>query len=458
MKRSLAFKLILAFLLVSVTGIAFVAIFASKTTASEYGNLRFSQQRATSAITLSEYYQQNGGWTGVENLPPFSNSNQHAGMYGMGRGGNFALADMTGTVLAAGMGYRKGEQLSSPELENALQIRVNDQVVGMLVGEPGAAGYSAAEVHFLGQVNLTLALAALGAIGVALGLGVFLARTLTRPLRELTLATRQVALGNLDLHLPVRSTDELGELAHSFNHMSADLARSRDLRRRMTADIAHELRTPLSVILSHSEALCDGILPPLQDSFALLRDESYHLNRLVEDLRVLSLADAEELTLNRSAVQPATLLQHLAASQALKAKIQGIDFVVDAPLDLPEIQADPDRVIQVLTNLLNNALTHTPAGGAVLLSGKFNTEKQTVVFSVQDSGPGIQPDELPHIFERFYRTDKSRQRNNGGTGLGLAIAKLLVVAQQGSIWVESQPGEGAVFYVEFPTPQARNTV
>jgi signal transduction histidine kinase len=240
--------------------------------------------------------------------------------------------------------------------------------------------------------------------------------------------------------------------------MSADLARSRDLRRRMTADIAHELRTPLSVILSHSEALCDGILPPVQDSFALLRDESYHLNRLVEDLRVLSLADAEELTLNRSAVQPATLLQHLAASQALKAKIQRIDFVVDAPLDLPEIQADPDRVIQVLTNLLNNALTHTPAGGAVLLSGKFNTEKQTVVFSVQDSGPGIQPDELPHIFERFYRTDKSRQRNNGGTGLGLAIAKLLVVAQQGSIWVESQPGEGAVFYVEFPTPQARNTV
>ena len=458
MKRSLAFKLILAFLLVSVTGIAFVAIFASKTTASKYGFLRFTQVRETNAVTLSEYYQQNGSWDKVENLPLFTNTNRRAGMHGMGMGSGFALTDTTGKVITADMGYQKGEQLSSTALNSAIPIRVNGQVVGLLVGEPGTAGYSLAEVQFLDTVNRTLILAALGAIGVALGLGILLARRLTRPLRELTLATRQVALGNLDLHLPVRSSDELGELAHSFNHMSADLARARDLRRQMTADIAHELRTPLSVILSHSEALCDGILPPVQDSFALLRDESYHLNRLVEDLRVLSLADAEELTLNRSAVQPATLLQHLAASQALKAKIQRIDFVVDAPLDLPEIQADPDRVIQVLTNLLNNALTHTPAGGAVLLSGKFNTEKQTVVFSVQDSGPGIQPDELPHIFERFYRTDKSRQRNNGGTGLGLAIAKLLVVAQQGSIWVESQPGEGAVFYVEFPTPQARNTV
>jgi signal transduction histidine kinase len=273
---------------------------------------------------------------------------------------------------------------------------------------------------------------------------------LTRPLREMILATRQIALGNLDLHLPVRSRDELGELAHSFNQMSADLARARELRQQMTADIAHELRTPLSVILSHSEALCDGVLPPKQDTFVLLRDEAYQLGRLVEDLRLLSLADAQELTLMRRAVRPFTLIQQLVASQALKAKKQVIDFVVDVPTGLPEIDVDPDRVIQVISNLLSNALNHTPPGGRVVLTGRSSADRQSVVFCVQDSGPGVSPKELPHIFERFYRADKSRQRDGGSTGLGLAITKSLTNAHGGKIWVENRPGDGAAFYVEFP--------
>jgi signal transduction histidine kinase len=298
------------------------------------------------------------------------------------------------------------------------------------------------------RLYITLIYASLGAVLASVLLGLLLARSLTRTLRELTSATKKIARGDLEQQVPIRSNDELGELAASFNQMSADLAQSRDLRRQMTADIAHELRTPLTIVLGHTEALSDGELPPNSETFEIIYDETKRLNRLVEDLRTLSLSDAGELHLNRDKVSPRDLLEHAAAARKTEAKAKNITLQIESSMELPAVDVDPDRMTQVMVNLLDNALRYTPAGGSISLSARQNQE--AVQIEVKDTGPGIPPEDLSHLFERFYRGDKSRQREEGGTGLGLAIAKSLVESQNGQIRVESQPGEGATFLIELP--------
>jgi signal transduction histidine kinase len=293
-----------------------------------------------------------------------------------------------------------------------------------------------------------LVYASLGAVLASVFLGVLLARSLTRTLRELTVATVKVAKGDLEQQVPIRSNDELGELAASFNQMSSDLAQSRDLRRQMTADIAHELRTPLTVVLGHTEALSDGALPPDPETFEIIYDETKRLNRLVEDLRTLSLSDAGELHLNRHRTPPGDLLERAAAARKSEAKAKDIALQIESAVELPAVEVDPDRMTQVLVNLLDNALRYTPGGGTISLSARRTQEG--VAIEVKDTGPGIPPEDLSHLFERFYRGDKSRQREQGGSGLGLAIAKSLVESQGGQMRVESKPGEGATFIIELP--------
>jgi len=294
----------------------------------------------------------------------------------------------------------------------------------------------------------SLVLASVGAVLASILLGVLLARTLTRSLRELTTATQKVARGDLEQQVPVRSEDELGELAASFNQMSSDLAKSRDLRRQMTADIAHELRTPLTVVLGHTEALSEGQLPPDPETFDIIYDETKRLNRLVEDLRTLSLSDAGELQLNQQWSSPKELLDRAAGARKQEALGNEVQLQIEAAKSLPEINVDADRMTQVLVNLLDNALRYTPAGGQIELAAR--SAEAGVEMVVKDTGPGIPQEDLGHLFERFYRGDKSRQREEGGSGLGLAIAKSLVESQGGQIRVESKPGVGAAFFIWLP--------
>jgi signal transduction histidine kinase len=247
-----------------------------------------------------------------------------------------------------------------------------------------------------------------------------------------------------------RSQDEIGELAGAFNRMSADLARASQLRRQMTADIAHDLRTPLSLILAHAEALRDGVLPPAPETFTLIHDEATHLSRLVDDLRTLSLADAGELALNRRPSPPAELLERAVAKQMIRAQTHDVGLHTEAAPGLPLVNVDPDRMAQVLGNLLDNALRHTPGGGRVECRVTQTEAVRAVTFSVSDSGPGIAPEDLPHVFERLYRSDKSRRRDAPGSGLGLAIARSIIEAHGGRIWAESPPGQGAHFFVQVP--------
>jgi signal transduction histidine kinase len=322
-------------------------------------------------------------------------------------------------------------------------------VVGIVLTTGEAPELSPRETFFLRRINWALLYAALGATLIALILGLFLARTLARPLRELTAASQAMAQGDLEQRVAVRSRDELGQLAATFNRMSAELARANQARRRMTADIAHELRTPLTVIKGYAEALWGGDLPPTAATFETVYQEAEHLNHLVEDLRMLSLVDAGKLSLHRQAVPPRDLLERALAAYLHQAQRLGITLNVDAAADLPPVYVDPERLAQVLGNLIGNALRYTPEGGRITLAAERRAD--VIRITVRDTGAGIDPADLPHIFDRFYRGDDARGTNEGESGLGLAIAKSLVEAHCGTITVSSALGEGSTFVIALPT-------
>jgi len=466
MTRSLAFKLVLAFLVVSITGAVLTALFARWATFQEFDRLVLEQAQNNFLASATAYYQTNGAWLGVREyfhrlaatpagqprpgqqplpLPLPGDRTQQAQQpptY------VFALADQDGYVVLPAGPYRLGDRISADELTQGVEIEVDGQVVGtaLVIGDPPPL--AAREVQYLARTNRASLYAAVAATLIALFLGVFLARRLTRPVRELTTATRAMAQGELEQQVPVRSQDELGELAASFNQMSADLARANELRRQMTADIAHDLRTPLSVIAGYTEGLQDGVLPPTSETFQTMHQEAEHLNRLVEDLRTLSLADAGELTLTRQLAHPRELLERTAAAHLPRAQQLEIALRVAADAGVPSVNVDPERMAQVLGNLVSNALRHTPAGGQISLTSA--QQGNNVLLTVQDNGVGIAPDRLPRIFDRFYRGDEARQAHEGESGLGLAIAKSLVELHGGTISVESTLGEGTTFTLALP--------
>lgn len=444
--RSLSFKLVFSFLLVSLIGIILSMLLVRWSTGDAFRQFLSDQEMEEVLTVYSGYYQQNGNWTGVEDVEPFGNDfpappEEHH-RYPV------TLADASGKVILPGPNRETGEYVSQSELADSIQIEVDGQTVGWLVVAAPPRGENKFEARFLERVNASLALSAVGGILLALVLGVILSRTLTRPIREITEATREVSKGNMDLEVPVRSRDELGELASSFNRMSAELSRSLTLRRQMTADIAHELRTPLSLILGHAEAVHDGVLPPSKETFEIIREESERLDHLVEDLRTLSLADADELPMTCEPIAPGKLLQEVKTIYSNSANQKNIGLMVTCPEDLPDVNIDPGRMLQVLKNLMDNALRYTPDGGQVTLSAR--KAGRQVEISLQDTGPGLGEDDLARIFDRFYRAAPSRNRENGGSGLGLAIAKSLVEKQNARIWAECQAGQGLTVIVAIP--------
>lgn len=279
-------------------------------------------------------------------------------------------------------------------------------------------------------------------------LGLALTRSLVKPLRMVRDAARRIGAGELTYRVPITSRDEIGDLARQFNEMAEALERDERLRRQMMADIAHELRTPLSVIRGQVEALQDGVFELSPENLKPIHDQTLLLGRLVEDLRDLALAEAGRLPLERTEVSLERLIRRIVEAFQPRAQEKGLALSVELPEALPPVQADAQRLEQVLENLLSNALRYTPAGGTVNV--RAWEEPQWVVFTVEDTGTGIAAEDLPHIFERFYRADKARSRADGGTGLGLSIAKQLVEAHGGRISAESAPGKGTRFTVRLP--------
>ena len=276
-------------------------------------------------------------------------------------------------------------------------------------------------------------------------------RRIARPLSSLVDAARRVERGAYDARVPeVRGGPrELRELTRAFNTMASRLEADQRQRRSLLADVSHELRTPLAVLRGNLEAIADGVHPADEAHLAGLIEETHVLERLVDDLRTISLAEAGALPLHREPTDPDVLLGETAASFAAAAAEAGIDLAVESPADLPLLDVDPVRIREVLSNLIANAIRHTPHNGRVVASGALDPAARSVVFRVADTGSGIAAELLPHVFERFARGPDSR-----GSGLGLAIARDLVTAHGGSISVRSDPGNGTTFEVALPLPTA----
>jgi signal transduction histidine kinase len=354
-------------------------------------------------------------------------------------------------IVGGGQNFPAGSSRSKAELEAGTPILVNGKQVGTLLTASRSFGLNAEEARFLLRTNRALIYAALIGIVVAMLIGIFLARTFTRPLRDLNQAAQKIGAGQLEQEVPVRSQDEIGQLAGAFNRMSREIARVNQQRRQMTADIAHDLRTPLQVIAGYVEAMRDGVLQPTPERMDLITSEIERLQRMVSDLRTLSQADAGELPLHTQAIEPASLLQAAAARFQHQASQSQVALTAEAPGGLPALQVDEARLSQVLDNLVSNALRYTPAGGRIRLSARGLPGR--VELKVQDSGSGIAPEEIGLIFNRFHRSDRSRHAEDGESGLGLSIVKALVEAHGGTVRAESAPGEGTAMIIELPAAQ-----
>ena len=443
--RSLAIKLVLAFLAVSLAGIALIGVLGSNASAHEFGRFVNTERPTTLAASLTSYYAAHNGWNGVATIVQNNNPTSATDPIRP-----LVLVDNHGNVVFSTDIQFQNVKPSAEQVAFGVPIWANGQIVGLLIPTfpPRGAAPRPPANDYIGRINQDLLAGAVGAVALSLLLGLFFSSTLTRPLKELINATRDVAQGNLEREVPVRSKDELGELTKSFNQMSAQLKQSRDLRRNMTADIAHELRTPLSIILGHTEALSENKLAPSPETFDIIYDEAKRLSLLVEDLRTLSLSEAGELTLTLQPVSPSDLIDRVSGAYLPKARSLNISLEAEADANLPDINADSYRITQVLANLLDNALRYTPSGGRLKLSAQSVSDG--IKFWVQDSGPGISEVDLPHIFDRFYRGDKSRNRQDGGSGLGLAISKSIIEAHNGRIWAESVAGEGTTIVFVLP--------
>jgi signal transduction histidine kinase len=344
-----------------------------------------------------------------------------------------------------------GKSLDQVEQVEVIPIQTESRTIGYLgLGpvpgrelEDGSSNF----VAFLGRVLLTVAVV-VGISGIVFG--VVMSRTLTAPLNNLATAAKAIGARNLSQRVEEKGSDELIAVARSFNEMAAALEQAEQLRRNLLADVAHELRTPLSILQGNLRAILDEVYPLDQTEMARLYEHTRFLSRLVNDLHELAQAEARQLPLHRQETDLAQLIRATTEAFRPGADEKSVILETDLPGDSPTLQVDPARLTQVLQNLLANALRHTPAGGKI--SVQLEAKPEAVHLAVADSGDGIPPEHLPHIFDRFYRADPARSRDHSGAGLGLAIARAIVEAHGGQIAVTSQgkPGQGSTFTIQFP--------
>lgn len=314
---------------------------------------------------------------------------------------------------------------------------------------PGGAMEAALAASFRTALAQALLVAGSAALLTALAASVLVTARIVGPIRRLVLASRRLAEGHYAERVPAGSPDELGELAASFNALAGALESTERRRLELVGDVAHELRTPVATLEGYLEGLLDGVVEPNARTWAKLHDEAGRLRRLIDDLQTLSRAEARQVSLNPRPLDPAEIARSALDRLAGQFAEKGLELSTELPGSLPLVRADPDRAVQVLTNLLTNALHATPAPGSVRLA--LQQVGDTVEFTVADSGRGIAPEHLPHLFERFYRVDKSRSRALGGSGVGLTIARALVEAMGGQIWARSAGlGQGATFGFNLP--------
>ncbi len=457
MKRSLKAKLILSYLAVALITVLVVSAVIRLTSGQSLMELVVEQQSADLSETVQAYYEANGTLDGFfefyqQNSRPAPDQVQpeipepHPDMGDIR--GLHGLVDAEYNALMPTFGAAVGEPVPAAMIKDAIAIEVDGETIAWILPDTGFEfKLSAEEQLFLQRTTLAIGLAALAGVLIAVAMGFLLAGRLLIPIRRLTKASQALARGDLQQQVPVTSQDELGQLTATFNQMSADLARSDQQRKRMTADITHDLSTPLQIISGYMEMLEEHEVELTPQRIEIIKTEIEHLRRLVSDLGTLTQVEGGGLELQLQPLQPACLLEHIYQTYQPIAARQGVELALEAPASVPPIRVDELRMLQVLKNLVDNALRYTPAGGKITLSAAAGEQ---VELRVRDSGSGIETDDLPYVFDRFYRADKAREGNSGKMGLGLAICKALVMAQGGTIAAELEGrGRGTSMVMRF---------
>jgi signal transduction histidine kinase len=441
------FRLALTFALIILVTVVTIYFFVSERIATEmkYYETIGTQYRTLqirSQLYLS--YVNKGSWEGVQSVV------EALGVSGT----HIVLVAVNGTVIGDSEGQeylgRNYTDSSTSPIEMSLVRGGVNETLGKLyiTSDSSAEPYVAPFMRLSASINRSLLLGGSLAIGIALLLTFVLSRRMTSPIGVLARAARRLGHGDLSQRVRLQGKGEVTALAEAFNSMAADLEYAEQLRRNMVADVAHELRTPLSNIQGYLEAIRDGMVEPDAAAIRSLNEEACLLARLVNELQELSLAEAGELKLVYQAEDIANLVRQAAAPWQPQLTAQGISLSLELPDNLPLVNIDWQRVNEVLHNILENAVAHTSRGGTISVA--VAEKGKCVEVSVSDTGEGIPAEDLPHIFERFYRVDKSRARATGGCGLGLTIAKRLVEAHRGTIEVQSKLGKGSRFSFTLP--------
>ncbi len=475
-------RLLGSFILVIVIALGTVALVARYTTQQEVETfLGHGGQIGLEnlADSLEAYYADTGSWTGAEEVTTGASANAAAGS-GSARGqgqrsgagdstgvnttagntttGNTAsgananehiVTDPSGMVVVSPDAADIGTQLSEGTLAQAIALEVDGEIVGYLVPEGGIVELpDDFDELLIERVNNASLLAAAISGGIAIVLALILSSLILRPVYGLTRAANQMAEGDLSQRVSVRGGGELASLGDSFNKMAESLEDAEERRQSMTADIAHELRNPLAIQRAHLEALQDGVYPLTLENLTLIGEQNRQLTRLVNDLRTLALVDAGELSLNLRRVDLNQMCADLAVRFQPQADAKAVAIEPICAASPLTTQGDRERLQQILDNLMQNALRYTPEGGRIEVS--LTRQGHSAIFAVHNDGPSIPEDVLEHLFERFYRGDKARDRASGGTGLGLAIARKLAEAHGGALIGENHPNGGVVFKLVLP--------
>ncbi|MDP2731265.1 MAG: ATP-binding protein [Dehalococcoidales bacterium] len=478
MIHSFKFRLMAAFLLVIVVTIGTIYLFVRQSTGGEIQQYEEQGEEIRLARIERSLFLHYSRWGDWQDIQPYVE--QMGTLFGQ----RVVLTDTSGVVIAdskkellgkqyhpnsSGRDLRSGRgkgsletPYSSPEssekMESTIQApgpqeeteSTSPQSVGTLYTSPEPSGETASTSpqSLFQSINRFLLWGGLLAVAIALVITFALSRYISAPIQALTLSAKRLGQGDFSQRVKFNSKGELGELAQTFNSMADDLEQAEELRRKMVADTAHELRTPLSNIQGYLEAIGDGVIEPDSATIHSLYEEVTLLSRLVDDLQDLALAEAGELKMFPQPADISGLIHQAVAGASVQAAVKGVSVAVALPAQLPEVNIDSHRIGQVLRNLLKNAIAYTSQGGSITVSGR--QRDGFVEVGVADSGEGIPAEDLPNIFERFYRVDKSRTRATGGSGLGLTIARRLVEAHGGRIEARSEPGKGSNFTFTLP--------
>ncbi|WAA12979.1 sensor histidine kinase [Fervidibacillus halotolerans] len=454
-------KLFLSFTIVIILMALFQSLFIQNRVENNFG--RYLDKNLNDSIELMkekivDYYKVTGTLEGIEKeIFPYSDlwKQGRRRMQGIESGRvEIFVTNAEQLVVASSTGLEIGK---SAENLNGFKelIYADGEKIGEIIVQKNNLGFIDVEKQFIRSSNLAVIISGLLAAITAVGISIFISKKMVKPLNQLMKGIEKIIQGERNVRLHIDSRDEFSELGEAFNKMLEKLNKNEQIRKNLVLDVAHELRTPLAILQGKLESIQEGAIKADEKTILELSDEVYRLNRLVNDLQQLSLAEAGELPLHKRATDINELIKRICGNFQGLAEEKGISIEFKEPSVSIVAVLDPDRMTEVLVNLIGNALKWTPPSGKVTITAE--KEKGMAKIAVSDTGPGIKKEHLEFIFDRFFKADKSRKREDAGTGLGLSIAKGFVEAHGGTIQAESEEGKGTTLTIMIPTEGASSS-